>query len=284
MIELASTRYGKARVHVVRVHRAADGRHVIRDVIVRVALEGDFKAAHTAGDNSLVVATDTMKNTCYVIAKEHLGGALEEYGWALAGHFLRSPQVARSTVWLAEHGWDRLATSAGPAPDAFQRAGGLTRTAVVTATRDTVTVESGVEDLAVMKTARSAFAGFARDGYTSLADTDDRIMATKVSATWRYEPGRHDWDPTWERTLATFRDVFAEHHSPSVQASIWIIGKAILEAEPLLVEISMTMPNLHHWTYDLSPFGIDNDREVYVATEEPHGLIEATIRRSEEPG
>jgi len=113
MIELRSTRYGKARVHVVRVHRGSDGRHVVRDVVVRVALEGDFDEAHTAGDNSHVVATDTMKNTCYVIARDHLGGALEEYGWALAEHFLGFPQVARSTVWLAEHRWDPIATSGG---------------------------------------------------------------------------------------------------------------------------------------------------------------------------
>ena len=281
MIELRSTRYGKARVHVVRVHRGSDGRHIVRDVVVRVALEGDFDEAHTAGDNSHVVATDTMKNTCYVIARDHLGGALEEYGWALAEHFLGFPQVARSTVWLAEHRWDPIATSGGPAADAFLRTGGMNRTAVVTATRDAVAVDAGVEDMAVMKTAKSAFAGFPRDRYTTLAETDDRIMATKVSATWRYGVGRHDWDAAWVRVLATFRDVFAEHFSPSVQASIWIIGKAILEAEPSLSEISMTMPNLHHWAYDLSPFGLENDREVYVATDEPHGLIEATIRRSE---
>ncbi len=281
MIELGWTRYGKARVHVVRVHRHADGRHVVRDVVVRIALEGDFEAAHTEGDNGLVVATDTMKNTCYVMAKDHLAGALEEYGLALAEHFLGFPQVTRSTVWLAEHGWGPIETTTGPAADAFLRAGDMTRTSIVTATRDGMTVEAGVEEMVVMKTTKSAFAGFPRDRYTTLPDADDRIMATKVSATWRYESGRHDWDAIWPRALSTFRDVFAEHFSPSVQASIWLIGKAILEAEPSIGEISMAMPNLHHWMFDLAQFDIANDKEVYVATDEPHGLIEATIRRSE---
>jgi urate oxidase len=285
MIELASTRYGKARVHVVRVHRPVDGGpHVVRDVVARVALEGDFDAAHTAGDNRLVVATDTMKNTCYVIAKDHLGGALEEYGHALAAHFLGFQQVARSTVWLAERAWRPLALSAGPANDAFIRDGDHVRTAIVTATRDALVVEAGVEDMAVMKTANSAFAGFPRDGYTSLADTDDRIMATKVTASWRYVPGAHDWDATWERAMATFRGVFAMHFSPSVQASIWIIGKAMLEVVTEIDEIRFELPNLHHWQYDLAQFGLTNDFEVFVATDEPHGLIEATIRRNEPAG
>ena len=284
MIELATTRYGKARVHVVRIHRPAGAQHVVRDVVARVALEGDFDAAHTVGDNSLVIATDTMKNTCYVMAKDHLDGALEEYGRALAGHFLGSPQVSRTMVWLQERRWDPMATGSGPAQDAFVRAGGLVRTAVVTATRDAVTVDAGVEDLVVMKTARSAFGGFPRDGHTSLTDTDDRIMATRVTCSWRYAAGRHDWDETFDRVMTVFRDVFAEHFSPSVQASIWIIGKAILEVEPSLDEISMTLPNLHHWQYDIGQFGLANDFEVFVATEEPHGLIEATIRRHEAVG
>jgi urate oxidase len=284
VIELATTRYGKARVHVVRVHRPPDGPHVVRDVVVRIGLEGDFDAAHVEGDNRLVVATDTMKNTCYVLAKDHLGGPLEEYGRALAEHFLGSAQVTRATAWLAERAWRPLEAGAGLAADAFVRSGDLTRTATVVATHDQLTVEAGVEDLAVMKTARSAFADFPRDGYTTLADTDDRIMATLVSARWRYGPGRHDWDTTWERAMAIFRDVFAEHHSPSVQASIWLLGSAMLDGVPEIDEIRFELPNLHHWTFDLGQFGITNDFEVFVATDEPHGLIEATIRRGDSGG
>jgi urate oxidase len=145
-----------------------------------------------------------------------------------------------------------------------------------------VTVEAGVDDLTVMKTAKSAFAGFPRDRYTTLADTDDRIMATKVTASWRYRADQTDidHDATFARVLATLLATFAEHTSLSVQHSIWVIGKAILEAEPTIDEIRFALPNMHHWTADLRPFGIDNDREVFVSTTEPHGLIEATVRRS----
>ena len=93
---------------------------------------------------------------------------------------------------------------------------------------------------------------------------------------------RRTGPPTIRRGLgglrSTLLEAFADHDSASVQASIWIVGKAILERHPELDEVSMSLPNLHHWTVDLSPFGIENDRQVYVATTEPYGLIEATIR------
>jgi urate oxidase len=280
-IEMGWNRYGKARVRLVKVVRLPD-RHVVRDLTVRIALEGDFAAAHVNGDNADVIATDTMKNTVYALAKDGLTGSIEAFGTLLAGHFLLHRQVHRSTIWIHEHAWDPIVTDGHPAVDAFLRNGAVTRTATVTAEASGVTVEAGVEEMSVMKTAKSAFAGFPRDRYTTLSDTDDRLMATKVTAAWRYAAGTADLDhdAAFERVLATFMSTFAEHMSLSVQHSIWIIGKAILEAEPAIDEIRFALPNLHHWLADLRPFGMDNDREIFVATTEPHGLIEATVRRT----
>ena len=280
-IEMGWNRYGKARVRLVKVIRQPD-RHVVRDLTVRVALEGDFADAHVTGDNSDVIATDTMKNTVYAMAKDGLTGSIEAFATLLADHFLLHRQVQRSTIWIQEHAWDPMLVDGVPAPDAFLRNGSITRTATVTAEASGVTVEAGVEEMSVMKTARSAFAGFPRDRYTTLADTDDRIMATKVTATWRYaaDSGDVDHDATFSRVLAAFSRAFAEHLSLSVQQSIWVIGSAILEDEPAIDEIRFALPNLHHWLADLSPFGLENDREIFIATTEPHGLIEATVRRS----
>ncbi len=280
-IEMGWNRYGKARVRLVKVVRLPD-RHVVRDLTVRVALEGDFADAHVTGDNSAVIATDTMKNTVYAMAKDGLTGSIEAFGTLLADHFLLHHQVHRTTIWIQEHAWDPMLVDGSAAPDAFLRNGSVTRTATVTAEASGVTIEAGVEEMSVMKTDRSAFAGFPRDRYTTLADTDDRIMATKVTATWRYRAGAGDidHDAAFARVLATFTRAFAEHLSLSVQQSIWVIGKAILEAEPDIDEIRFALPNLHHWVADLSPFGLENDREIFVSTTEPHGLIEATVRRS----
>jgi urate oxidase len=275
MIEVGANSYGKSAIRLVKVVRGTPER--VRDLTVAVALEGDFAASYRAGDNAAVIATDTMKNTVYAFAGEHLTGAIESFGIVLGRHFLAEPQVELARVSIDEHAWLPI----GSAPDAFTRDGSSTRTARVSVARDGVTVEAGFTGLTVMKTSRSAFEGFPRDRFTTLKETDDRIMASKVTASWRYQPGEHDFDACYEAVRSTFLSIFADHHSVSVQASIWIVGRAILERHPEVAEISMSLPNLHHWTVDLAQFGIENDREVYVSTTEPHGLIEATIRRSD---
>jgi urate oxidase len=280
VIELGANRYGKAAIRVVRVGRDSTP-HRLRDLTVAIALEGDFTAAHTDGDNSLVVATDTMKNTAYAFAADQLDGSIEAYATALGRHFLGNDQVDRAIVNVREHAWRPVDVGGAPAPDAFVRTGEGTRMATVAVGRDGIVVEAGIEDLVVMKTTRSAFAGFPRDRYTTLPETDDRLMATKVTAIWTYGAPDIDFDSTWIAVRDTLLEVFADHDSPSVQTSIWIMAKAMLERHEELDEVRMVLPNLHHWTVDLDRFGIDNDRTVYVATTEPHGLIEATVRRSE---
>ncbi len=279
MIEVGPNSYGKSAIRLVKVVRGGTP-HRVRDLTLGIALEGDFAASYRDGDNAAVIATDTMKNTAYALAGEHLTGSIEAFALVLGRHFLASgAEVERARVSIDEHAW----RSIGAASDAFSRDGSETRTARVVVRHDGVEVRAGIDGLSVMKTARSAFAGFPRDRYTTLKETDDRIMATQVSASWLYGPladPNLDFDGAYTRVRATFLEVFADHHSVSVQASIWIVGKAILERHPEVAEVSMSLPNLHHWTVDLSPFGIENDREVYISTTEPHGLIEATIRRS----
>jgi urate oxidase len=275
VIEVGPNSYGKSAIRLVKVDRDRTP-HRIHDLTIAIALSGDFASSYADGDNSAVIATDTMKNTAYALAGEHLTGSIERFGMALGRHFLDAgPQVEQATVSIDEHAWQPI----GAAPDAFVRDGGATRMAVVACGRDAVSVRAGLRDLVVMKTSRSAFEGFPRDRFTTLKETDDRILATKVSASWLYGEADLDHDRLFEEVRSTLLEVFAGHDSVSVQASIWIVGKAILERHPEIDEVSLSLPNLHHWTVDLSPFGIANDRQVYVATGEPHGLIEATIRR-----
>jgi urate oxidase len=283
--ELSDNRYGKSRIRLVTVKRHGP-RHELRDLTVDVELEGDFATAHVSGDNAKVVATDTMKNTVYAIAKDHLVGPPEVFGLAVAGHFAAFPQVSIATVTIRQHGWDRIATPAGPSDDAFVRGGAATRTARITAPGDgsAPTIEAGIEDLVVLKTTKSAFVGFERDDYTTLPDAEDRIMATKVTATWAYDRAASaarsfDFDATHANAVERLLATFAEHQSPSVQTSIWIMATAMLDAIPAVDWVRMVLPNLHHWQVDLKPFGLENRGEVFVATTEPHGLIDATVRR-----
>lgn len=290
MIELGENRYGKAGIRLVKLVREAEG-HRVRDLTVAVALEGDFEAAHTRGDNTAVVATDTMKNTVYALAKDHLTGSIEAFGLGLCRHFLAAEQVHRAVVSIDEHHWQPLDLVGGPAPDAFTHAGAPIRTTMLSVDADGESVEAGLRDLTIMRTSGSGFSGFPRDRYTTLRETEDRILATKVSATWRYgdvpAPGDahaangDEYDARWERVRRSLLEVFATHPSPSVQASIWLMGRAILERHAEVEQVRMSLPNLHHWLVDLSVFGLTNENEIFVATSEPYGLIEATIRRGE---
>jgi len=283
VFELGANRYGKSRIRLVTVDRSMD-RHEMRDLTVDVSLEGDFTAAHVDGDNANLVATDTMKNTVYAFAREHLTGPPEVLGLAVARHFAAYPQVDKAVITLRQHGWTRIPLASGGSPDAFTRSGDLTRVAIVAASARGATVEAGIEDLTVMKTTRSAFTGFERDKWTTLPEADDRIMSTKITAVWGYgetaaEPG-FDFDAAFEGARSTLLTVLAEHFSPSVQTSVWIMATAMLEADPAMDWVRMVLPNLHHWTVNLEPFGLDNRNMVYVSTTEPHGLIDATVRRS----
>jgi urate oxidase len=282
VIELGENRYGKSAIRLVRVVRGPD-RHAVRDLTVSIALEGSFEDAHVAGDNADVVATDTMKNTVYAFAKDRLDDSIEAFGRSLAEHFGGFEQVRRSTVSIREHRWGPIesggAEAGGVESSAFVRDPTLTRLAVVSAEGGAVSVEAGIEDLTVMKTAGSAFVGFPRDRYTTLPEASDRIMATQISARWLYADPDLDHDALFGAVRRTLLEAFAAHESPSVQASIWIMGHSILGAHPEVTEIRMTLPNLHHWLVDLSPFGLTNDGEIFVATREPYGLIEATVRR-----
>jgi urate oxidase len=273
--EIGPNRYGKSAIRLVKIVRGPS-RHVVRDLTVAIALEGDLGSSYVEGDNSLVIATDTMKNTVYAFAREHLTGAIEVFGAVLAQHFLAATQVDRVTVTIEEHAWLPI----GDAPDAFSRDRSSTRTAVVAADAGGPTVDAGIADLTLMKTSRSAFTGFPRDEFTTLPEVEDRIMATRLTATWRYA-GEPAYDDSFAAIRSTLLDVFADHHSLSVQHTIWIVGRAVVDRHPEVAEVTLTMPNLHHWLADLSPFGQPNDREIFIATTEPHGLIQATVRRGE---
>jgi urate oxidase len=279
-IVLGQSNYGKSEVRLVKVIRGAD-RHDIRDLRVDVQLEGDFAAAHVAGDNTGLLATDTMRNTVYALAKDHLVADLESFGAALVNRFLTAgPTATRATVRLTEYPWERLHPDGRPHPHAFQRGSGGHRVAAVTGTvGGTTTFEAGIEELLVLKTTGSGWAGFLREEFTTLPETEDRIMATIVTANWAYEGTDLEFDRLWGGIRDAILRAFGDHYSPSVQATLYRMGHAVLEAHPEVARIHFSLPNKHHLLYDLARFGIENDNEIFHATNEPYGLIEGTVER-----
>jgi urate oxidase len=268
---LGANQYGKAEVRVVKVVRGPE-RQELRDMTVDVTLRGDFAAVHVEGDNTGLPATDTMRNVVYARAAEHPLDSVPAFAAALVAHFRGLERVTGVTVRVREHPWERLDGAA------WQRGGGGTRVQVAVEDGAGVRHEGGLEDLLVLRSSGSAFSRFERDRFTTLPETEDRILATVVTASWD-----HDGEPeedAWAQVRDTVLRAFTDHHSPSVQFTLHRIGTAVLEARPDVARIRLTLPNRHHLPFDVSRFGIEDRGEVFHATTEPYGRIEATIERS----
>jgi urate oxidase len=281
-IVLGPHRYGKAENRVVRIYRDT-ARHEIRDLNVSTSLRGDFAEAHVSGDQSHVLPTDTQKNTAFAYAKQHGVTSPEDYASALGRRLLdATPAATGAWVEVKEYPWHRIPVAGEGHDHAFVRGDDGVRTTVVDVTADATVVESGLQDLVVLKSTGSEFKRFLRDDYTTLDDADDRVLATSLTASWRYVPGEHDWNDIYLDIRRRLLETFATTYSRALQESLYAMGAAVLEARTEVAEISFSAPNKHHHLVDLSPFGIDNDGEVFIAADRPYGLIEATVTRGDQ--
>ena len=285
-VTLGHNQYGKAETRVVRVYRDADP-HEIVDYNVSVALSGDFADIHLTGDNANCLTTDATKNTVNAFAKEHGDAARqpESFGVALAKHFVDDVEpVDRVRIKIEAYPWNRLSHNGSPHPHAFARDGGHVRTASVTYDGSNLWVVSGVRDYVVLKTTDSEFFGYLQDKYTTLKPTHDRVMATAVTSQWWHTRTQDvDWGRSYEQALLTMGDVFAGHHSLALQQTMYAMGEAMIAEQPEIGEVRFSLPNKHHFVIDLSPYGLDNQNEVFHADDRPYGFIEGTVHNDDAP-
>ena len=277
---LAQNRYGKSRVRLVRVKRHAE-RHDFQEWSVEILLQGDFERCFTDGDNSKILATDTMKNTVYSLARDSSATCMEEFGKELVEFLLRrNPQVSQAEVNISQKVWEHLEANGKPHPTTFVQASGERAVAKVSrAPRGKLSVRSGIENLVIMKTAGSGFEGYIQDSLTTLPPTADRLFGTALKASWDYGTDIVAYTPVREKIREILLTEFAAHESKSVQHTLYAMGEAVLKQIPEANEIDLIMPNLHCLLVDLSRFGQTNLNEIFVPIDEPHGYIEATVRR-----
>jgi urate oxidase len=288
VVQLGGNRYGKAEVRLVRVARGAgpSGADLIRDWNVGTSLSGDLADSHLAGSNAKVLPTDSQKNKVYALARE-LGRdvAPETFAAELGSFFVSSQEpITRARVSVEEYGWVPVGTGGC----SFARAGDLVRTTIVHVDAAAgTTVVSGLKDLVVLNTTASEFWGYPKDPYTTLPETRDRMLATSVNATWRFRPeavaGGTDWDAAFGAAKSAVLETFAGTYTYSLQQMLYAIGSALLDALPAVCEVRLSLPNKHHYLVDLTPFRLDNDREVYLAGDRPYGLIEGTVLADDAP-
>jgi urate oxidase len=286
-ISLGENQYGKAENRVVRIFRDTP-RHEIRDLNVSTTLRGAFTDAYLTGDQSAVLPTDTQKNTAYAYAKEVGIESVELYGLALARHLADVAPVSGALVAIEEYPWTRAVIEEAEHPHTWTRSGEYVRTAEIIvegkSDHQRVQVSGGLTDLVLLKSTGSEFHGFLTDEYTTLPETRDRVMATSLSARWRFGTVESiDWDGVFATIRSVLVREFATVHSLALQQTLWHMGKAALEAVPELAEIRLSAPNKHHFAYDLDRFGIVNSNEVFHADDRPYGFIHAQVLRDGAP-
>lgn len=283
-VRLTQNSYGKSRVRVLKVSRE-NGRHDIRELTVDIALSGDFEDVHTRGDNAKCLPTDTMKNTVYAMAKDDPIDSIESFAERLAAHFVGTHRPAsEAKVNIASIPWDRADIGGKAHPHCYTRGSDERALCEVTLRRGgEPRVRSGLSGLVILKSADSAFSGFPRDRYTTLKETEDRVFCTSISAWWAVGT-EADHNSVRASVRDAMIEMFAGHKSKSVQHTLYAMGEAVLARCESVQSISMSMPNKHYLLVDMTPIGIQNQNEVFVPTDEPHGLIEATVERTEEKG
>ena len=276
---LLENSYGASHVRLIKVRRLQD-RHDLKELSVGVQFEGEFESSYTAGDNRSILPADTIKNTVYALAKLYTIEQIEEFAQQLINHFLTdNPQVRKVRVAIAEYLWTRLPFGGKPHPWSFTPSGPERRTTVVTSTRETVLIESGIENLQIVKTTGSGFEGYAHDPFTTLKETADRILSTAVKASWLYSDNEIPFAVYWHGVRQAILDTFVEHESRSLQYTLHAMAEAVLERYPDIAEIRLWLPNKDCRLVDLGLFGLENNNEVFAPAEEPYELIEARLRR-----
>jgi urate oxidase len=284
-VKLVSDRYGKSRVRVMRVTKHFE-HHDIDEWDVQVLLSGDFETAHTLGDNSKILPTDTMKNTVYSVARNSKAASMEDFAKELVDFLLgRNPQVSVAEVVIQSVLWKRLTVDGKPFPTAFMRGSDERQTATVSrAQGKPFTITAGLKDLTVLKSANSGFVGYIKDSLTTLPETTDRIFCTALKAEWTYTPQAIADGLDFTKVRNHLRDAmitaFAKHESLSVQQTLYAMAEAALAHTDVIDQVYLLMPNKHCLLVDLSRFSQTNPNHIFVPTDEPHGTIEATIRRA----
>jgi urate oxidase len=282
VIALAENKYGKSRVRLVQVKRRGD-RHDFREWTVEILFTGDFESCFVDGDNRNILPTDTMKNTVYSLARESSQTCMEEFAEELAEFFLdHNPQLSTTRVSISEKIWERVVVEGKPHPTTFVQSGAELQISEISLARDGASsVWAGLENLVIMKTAGSEFAGFLKDSLTTLPESTDRLLGTALRARWKYSAMDVSFRTLRKSIRQILIGVFAGHTSKSVQHTMYAMGEAVLEQIPEIEEIELNMPNRHCLLVDLSRFGQDNPNEIFVPVDEPHGYIEARIRRQD---
>jgi len=296
MAELSYARYGKDNIRLYKVHRdEKTGIQSVAEMTVRILLEGEIETSYTRADNSVVVATDTQKQTCYILAKQNPVIPIELFASIIGTHFVtKYNHIHGAHVKIIQQKWTRMTVDGKPHPHSFLRDGEDTREveAHVQDGGRGIKLRSAIGKLLVLKSTGSAFYDFHRDEYTILPETKDRILSTEVESGWTWKTFSNldevrssvaKFDEAYNSVRTITLDTFAKDNSASVQNTMYKMCEQILEAAPAVDKVDYSLPNKHYFEIDLSWHkGLKNtgkDAEVYAPQANPNGLIQCVVSR-----
>lgn len=280
-VKLTHNNYGESGIRLLRVMRRGSV-HELKDLTLSVYFEGDFDAAHTSGDNRKILPANTMTNTVYVLARQYPTEAIEEFALHIVEHFLTyNPQLSRIRVMANERPWSRILIAEKAHASAFISNAGEQRTTHITATRGHTILQSGIENLLVLKTTGAAFEGFLRDPYTTAKEASNSVISVNMNATWTYQTSESEapYSAAWHGIRKILLETFANHEGRSLQHTVYAMGQVVLDNFEAVAEIRLGLTDNLYSPVDLKPFGMENENEIFMPAEKPRGLVEATLRR-----
>jgi len=292
--QISEKEYGKTGVKLLFVSKEG-GRHTIKELEVETSLTLNSEKDFRSGDNSDIIATDSQKNTVYILSKQYGVESPEQFALVLANHFIKQYSwVVRARVDISENSWSRIIDRQGAEHNHAFTSGsptGATRTAQVILHRSgEPKITAGIRGLTVLKTTQSAFVDFVDDEYRSLPDMHERVFSTVVTADWEYKTKNMDFDKAYRVVESCILEVFGGPaktgiYSPSVQQTQFLTQQLIFKKLPQVMSVKMSMPNRHYFNVDFAKFKMPGLREkegagqVLLPVDKPSGMISSTLKR-----
>jgi urate oxidase len=278
MPRIGSSSHGESRLRVLRVMRRGD-RHDPKELTVSFRFEGDFARAFREGRADGLVPGEILKNIVHRAAREHGAGEIEEFGIALCDRVLTvQPAITRARVEITEKSWTRLDAGGRPQGQAFMAGTPELKTTAVTSNGRQVAVVSGLDGLSLMRTA--GFAPPARGAEDDgTADGLQRLLVAGLTARWTYSSPDVTFRPFRQGVRAAIIDTFAWHASRSVQHTLYAIADVVLATYQEIADVTLALHERPYRPADLFSAGVENPDDLFVALEEPLGVVEVTVER-----